>query len=123
MVFFRLGLGVVTGITIPLVVHHNVYMVIANSFLRPHLKFRVEQSKLTKDHAIQAEALDSYLKDVIGSFFLFFIAIGPVIYTTHFKKAQLEKEEKELDDKYANMLVQIRDAQEQQMAEQMKMLQ
>ena len=29
--------------------------------------------------------LDSYIKDVVGSFLLFFIAIGPVVYQTYFK--------------------------------------
>ena len=117
MVFFRLGLGLVTGITIPMIVHHNVYMTIANSFLRPHLRFQIEQAKLTKDHATQTETLDSYIKDVVGSFLLFFVAIGPVVYYTHFKKDPSSLEGKKVDDKYAEMLIRLRESQEQQMKE------
>ena len=115
MVFLRLGLGFVTGLTIPLLVHDNIYLTIASSFLRPHLRFRIEQSKLTKAHATQTETLDTYLKDVVGSFLLFFVAIGPVVYYTYFsnkldKKMQGEEEEQEqkvIEDKYAKMLVAI----------------
>lgn len=85
MVFTRLGLGLVAGVTIPLVVSEPIYMTLANSFLRPHLKFQIEKDKLSKDHAIPTEMLDAYIKDIIGSFFLFFLAIGPMIYTTYIK--------------------------------------
>jgi hypothetical protein len=86
MVFYRLGFGFFAGLAIPFMVKDMVYMTIANSFLRPHLKFRIERDQLSKDKATSVQMLDSYVKDVIGSFFLFFIAIGPVVYESYFKK-------------------------------------
>ena len=80
MVFTKLGLGLAAGMTIPFMVSHNIYMTIANSFLRPHLKFRIEREKMKKDLALPTYMLDSYIKDVIGSFLLFFVVIGPVVY-------------------------------------------
>jgi hypothetical protein len=49
MVFGRLGFGFAVGVTVPFLVNDMVYMTIANSFLRPHLKFRIERDKLKKD--------------------------------------------------------------------------
>lgn len=86
MVFLRLGLGFVAGTTIPFLVNEMTYMTIANSFLRPHLQFAIEREKIEKNKAVSTHLLDSYLRDVVGSFFLFFIAIGPVLYESYFKK-------------------------------------
>jgi hypothetical protein len=86
MVFLRLGMGFVVGCAVPFLVNDMIYMTIANSFLRPHLKFRIERERLHKDQAVPTAMLDSYLKDVIGSFLLFFAAIGPVIYESIIKK-------------------------------------
>ncbi len=80
MVFTKLGLGLVAGMTIPFMVSHNIYMTIANAFLRPHLQFRIEREKMKKELAIPTYMLDSYIKDVVGSFLLFFVVIGPVVY-------------------------------------------
>lgn len=33
--------------------------------------------------------LDSYFKDIVGSFLLFFVAIGPVVYYSAIKKEGL----------------------------------
>lgn len=90
MVFLRLGLGFVVGVAVPFVVNDMVYMTIANSFLRPHLRYMVEREKLKKEQAVPTVLLDSYVKDVVGSFFLFFIAIGPVVYQSYFKKVTHE---------------------------------
>lgn len=49
MVFLRLGLGLASGIAIPFMVNDMVYMTIANSFLRPHLRFQIEREKLKKE--------------------------------------------------------------------------
>lgn len=115
MVFLKLGLGLCTGIAVPFLVNEMTYMTIANSFLRPHLKYRIEREKLHKDKAVSTQMLDSYVKDVVGSFFLFFVAIGPVIYYSYFKKKQMEdmipkKDEvgKIDDDKYTQMLKTIK---------------
>jgi len=39
MVFYRIALGFLSGLTIPHIVHESIYMHIANCFLRPHLKY------------------------------------------------------------------------------------
>lgn len=46
MVFNQLIAGCLVGMTIPHLVHQDVYMLIASSFLRPHLRFRIEKSRL-----------------------------------------------------------------------------
>ncbi len=121
MVFGKLGLGFVAGVTIPFFVNEMTYMTIANSFLRPHLAYRIEKSRMKKDQAVPTQMLDHYVKDVIGSFLLFFVAIGPVIYQSYFQnKAILEampkREEAGLieDDKYTHMLKQIKNKQAEQ---------
>lgn len=84
-----------------MMVDHTVYMTIANSFLRPHLKYRIEKEKLQKDRAIPVSMLDAYIKDMVGSFLLFWVVIGPVVYQTYFKKQPVSFSE---DDKYTRML-------------------
>ena len=86
MVFTRLGFGFLVGVGIPYMVNDMVYMTIANSFLRPHLKYMIDRERISKDKAVTTQMLDAYVKDVVGSFFLFFIAIGPVVYDSYFKK-------------------------------------
>ena len=120
MVFYRLGFGFCCGLAIPFMVKDMVYMTIANSFLRPHLKYRIEKEQLSKDKAVSVHMLDSYVKDVIGSFLLFFVAIGPVVYECYFKKAPVpgvdgvpkapQKDEFGYveEDKYTKMLKQIK---------------
>ena len=51
--------------------------------------------------------LDSYVKDVIRSFLVFFVAIGPVVYSTYFKKEVVPEEPVKID-KYAEMLKKIK---------------
>lgn len=91
MVFVRLGLGLFAGIAIPYMVKDMVYMTIANSFLRPHLRYIIERERINKNKAVSTALLDSYLKDVFGSFLLFFVAIGPVVYECYFKKVPVEE--------------------------------
>ena len=94
MVFTRIAGGFVCGVGISFFAHENVYLTIATCFLRPHLKFRMDNAKRSKDLAIPAESLDSYLLDVGKSFALFWILIGPVLYKTYYKKEDLfEKDE------------------------------
>jgi hypothetical protein len=116
MVFTRLGLGFIVGCAVPFFVNEMVYMTIANSFLRPHLRYQIERAKLKKEQAVSTYLLDSYVKDVVGSFFLFFVAIGPVVYSTVIKKRQAENnipKRDEIgqveDDKYTAMLKKIKD--------------
>jgi hypothetical protein len=68
---------------------------------------------------VPSELLDDYFKDVFKSFFLFFLAIGPVIYIEYFKK-EVKPEVSEdgmIVDKYANMLKQIKQNQSDKKSE------
>jgi hypothetical protein len=49
MVFYRLGAGLICGLTLPFMVKDLVYMTLSNAFLRPHLKYRIEKERLHKD--------------------------------------------------------------------------
>ena len=55
----------------------------------------------TKDHALDTNLLDSYVKDTIGSFLMFFMVIGPVAYDVYFKKGDADEEP---EDGFVNML-------------------
>jgi hypothetical protein len=89
MVFLKFFGGMACGLAIPMVSHENVYMTIATCFLRPHLKFRMEQSTRHRDIALSTQALDAYLIDVGKSFALFWLTIGPVIFKTYYLKEDL----------------------------------
>ena len=113
MVFIQLGLGLCTGIAFPMWCHENIYLTLATSFLRPHLKYRMEKDKCHEDLALSTHHLDCYVRDVIGSFGLFFAVIGPVCYTTYFKKIMIGQEhepvdsaesEGDIEDRYALMI-------------------
>jgi hypothetical protein len=86
MVFYRLAAGFAFGVTVPFLVKDLVYMTISNAFLRPHLKYRMEKERLDKDRAVSTTMLDNYVKDVFGSFIVFWFVLGPVIYEAYFKK-------------------------------------
>ena len=87
--FGRILLGFGCGITIPYIAHENVYYCIATCFYVPHLKYHKEKQLRHKDAAIPVEALDAYMKDVFGSFFLFFLIIGPTLYKTYVKNEDI----------------------------------
>ena len=115
MVFYKLGLGFAAGVTLPFLVSHNIYMTIANDFLRPHMQYRIEKEKLKKDVAVPTTMLDSYVKDVVGSFLLFFVVIGPVVYRelrgereAVERQKQMQVEPQSEDDNYTRMLKQIK---------------
>ena len=116
MVFYRLAAGFAFGVTLPFVVKELVYMTISNAFLRPHLKYRLERERLDKDRAVSTKMLDNYVKDVFGSFLVFWLVIGPVVYQAYFKKDpaldQKGPKREEIghieDDKYTAMLKQIK---------------
>lgn len=90
MVFIKLTLGFITGTTIPFLVNEMTYMTIANAFLRPHLKFKIQKENLEANKAIPTQMLDAYVKDVVGSFLMFFVVLGPVIYESYFKQKKLD---------------------------------
>lgn len=124
MVFIKLTVGFITGTTIPFLVNEMTYMTIANAFLRPHLKFKIQKDNLETNKAISTQMLDAYVKDVVGSFLMFFVVLGPVIYESYFKQKKLEdalpkREEvgKVVDDKYTLMLKKVKSVQVNKLAE------
>lgn len=72
-----------------MICNENVYLLIATSFLRPHLKYRMEAEKRNKNLAIRTDELDAYLKDIFKSAIFFFIVIGPVVYKTYIKNEEI----------------------------------
>ena len=104
-------------------------MTIATSFLRPHMKYRMEAAKRHKNVAIKSESLDSYLYDVVTSAAFFFVMIGPVCYRTYVKglyigedeKPEEKKEEEpEQEDRYATMLKKLQAPADEDSGEQPK---
>ena len=87
--FGKLLGGLTCGMTIPFMVHDNVYYAIATSFLSPHIKYHYERKHRNKDLAIPVEALDSYFKDIGKSFLFFWLIIGPTLYKTYYKKESM----------------------------------
>jgi hypothetical protein len=107
MVFTRLAVGFVTGMTISMNCHDYVYMTIANCFVRPHWRYRkIKKERYSKEHAVGIELLDSYVKDAVSSFLLFWVIIGPVTYRAYFTKDPSGKNQNphEVEDTYSTML-------------------
>ena len=106
MVFNRLGAGFITGMFITCNAHEYVYYTIASCFVRPHWRFqKLKRERVAKEMAVPTELLDSYLKDVLSSFALFWIIIGPVCWKAYFSKDGFaERNPNDLEDTYAQML-------------------
>ena len=91
MVFTRIALGMATGITISMNSPEYIYLVITNCFLRPHWRYQILKKKYySKDHALDTNLLDIYIRDIVGSFLLFWIMIGPISYKTFVKKENMD---------------------------------
>ena len=99
---FLFGMG--CGVTIPFIVHDNIYYAIAISFLTPHLKFAAEKRKRNPDKAIPVQHLDFYLKDIGKSFLFFWLIIGPTLYKTYYTKENMFDMVDESDAKIAEEL-------------------
>ena len=82
--FGRVLFGLGTGITLPFIVHDNIYYAMGACFLSPHLKYWREKKQRNPDLAIPVEALDGYLKDIGKSFLFFMLIIGPTLYKTYY---------------------------------------
>ena len=106
MVFNRLGAGFITGMFITCNAHEYVYYTIASCFVRPHWRFqKLKRERVAKEMAVPTELLDSYVKDVLSSFALFWIIIGPVCWKAYFSKDGFaERNPNDLEDTYASML-------------------
>ena len=62
--------------------------------------------------------LDSYVRDTIGSFFLFWFLIGPVVYKAYVQNDGFGFDKPhEVEDTYATMLKKAFDRQQQRKAE------
>ena len=108
MVFYRMGAGFITGVAITLSAHDYIYLVIANSFARPHWRYqRLKKAYYTKDHATDINLLDIYVKDTISSFFLFWFAICPALYKVYVRNDARDVNTNEVEDSYSNILKQI----------------
>ena len=119
MVFVRLGLGFVTGISIAMNSHEYVYMTIASCFVRPHWRFfRLKKQNYSKEQALDVALLDSYVRDTVGSFFLFWLLIGPVVYKAYFQNEGFGVDTPhEVEDTYATMLKKAFNRQQQRKSE------
>lgn len=119
MVFVRLGLGFLTGVTVTMNAHEYVYMTIANCFVRPHWRFfRLKKQNYSKEHALDVALLDSYLRDAVGSFFLFWFLIGPVVYKAYVQNDGFGFDKPhEVEDTYATMLKKAFQRQQQRRSE------
>ena len=108
MVFAQLSLGFVTGITIVMNSHEYIYMTISGSFVRPHWRYwKLRSENYCKNtHAHDLTLLDSYLKDTVSSFFLFFVLIGPACYRAYYDKLE-DEDVSTYEDSYATMLNKI----------------
>lgn len=118
MVFLRVAAGFAFGITFPMVCHENMYLLIATSFLRPHLKYRMDADARDKNLAISLDEVDSYLADVGKSFVLFWLLLGPAVYRTYWLKEDLLKETpqdetklSDVEDSAVTILKKIKEAQ------------
>ena len=87
--FAKVLFGFTCGMTIPFMVHDNVYYAIATCFLSPHLKFSRENKERHPDLAMPVECLDNYFKDIGKSFILFWLIIGPTLYKTYYLKENM----------------------------------
>lgn len=88
MVFTRLGFGFICGVAYPMYCHEQIYILLATSFMRPHLKWRMDKDALPENGAITNEMLDAYVKDLVTSTIFFFMT-APMI----FKRVYWDKEE------------------------------
>merc|ERR1711957_118865 len=131
MVFIGLAAGLACGVAYPMFCNENVYMLLATSFLRPHLRYRMKKASMHKDDAITNKMLDSYLADVGKSAMFFAMAAPFVFYRVYIQGNDVfettDKQDKpqdssdfdyKIEDKAVTMLKQInvmKDKQEQLM--------
>jgi len=66
---------------------------------------KLKHQYYTDDHALDTKLLDIYVKDVFASMLLFTYAFPVSIYRAYFKKNEENLKPHEVDDKYAQMLV------------------
>ena len=89
MVFYQLGLGFATGIAISMYAKEEVYITIATCHYMPHYKYRQAKKKyISQYQAINTDMIETYFKDVVSSYLLFWLAIGPIAYRHYFKQGQ-----------------------------------
>ena len=79
MVFNRLAVGLLAGITIPCVVDHHTYMFLSSCFLRPHIAYYEAQASLDNYKATRIEHIEQYIKDIFKAH-LFFVITSPFFF-------------------------------------------
>ena len=93
MVFYGLASGLLFGFSFPMICDEQIYLFLAATFLRPHLKFKLQQEKRHKDLALRADHLDAYTKDIFKSLLFFTLSAPFVFHKVYWKREGL------LDDK------------------------
>lgn len=86
-----------------MVCDETIYMFLASSFLRPHLKYRQQQANRHKDLAISTDDLDRYMKDVFKSALFFVLASPWVFYKVYWEKTDIfdEEDDTQVEDQAA----------------------
>ena len=79
MVFNRLAVGLLAGITIPCVVDHHTYIFLSTCFLRPHIAFYEVRASRNKYKATPIEHIEHYVKDIFKAH-LFFVLTAPLFF-------------------------------------------
>ena len=114
MVFYGLAAGLVFGVTFPMYCDEYIYLFMASTFLRPHLKFKMEQEKRHKDLAIRVDHIDAYTRDIFKSFLFFTLAAPFIFYRVYWKREDLFKPREtdiqtyETEDSAVTLLKQIK---------------
>merc|ERR1712070_561036 len=97
-------------------------MFIQTCFVRPHWRFnRIRAQEYTKDHALDVNLLDSYVKDTLGSFALFWVMLIPMCYKTYVKGIDINQEQNlhEVEDTYSSLLKNVVEKNEKKKMEQL----
>ena len=111
MVFNRLALGFTSGVFFSMACNDNVYLVTSALLVRPHVRYMsYKKEHMTKNEGTNMTLVEHYMRDVLSSFVIFWISIGPVLYKTYVKKINIFGEEEQysdgnsFEDSFATML-------------------
>lgn len=84
MVFYQLAFGMTVGMTTALSVKPIVYYTIADHLYYPHKRFYRFKKAKNKMDVTTPEEWEAYAVDVLKSFAMFWLVIGPVIQLAYF---------------------------------------
>lgn len=100
MVFYGLASGLLFGLSFPMICDEQIYLFLAATFLRPHLKFKLQQEKRHKDLALRADHLDAYTKDIFKSLLFFTLSAPFVFHKVYWKREGLFDEKAITDEAF-----------------------